>query len=145
MSKVVTGAIAALLILFAVAGAYWFGTQQALSNAASRAAGATQQNGKAGASSGTPSNITVEAARVTTESLPQTITAVGSLRSDESVTLRPEVAGRISAIAFQEGQRVVKGTKLVQLDPAVPQAEVEQARANVTLAKTKYTRAVELA
>src|SRR5262249_19574766 len=62
----------------------------------------------------------------------------------ESVTLRPEVAGRISAIAFQEGQRVTKGVKLVQLDAAVPQAEVEQARANLTLAETKFNRAGDL-
>jgi membrane fusion protein (multidrug efflux system) len=87
----------------------------------------------------------VEAAKVATAALQQTITAVGSLRSDESVTLRPEVAGRISAIGFQEGQRVAKGALLVQLDTAVPQAEVQQARANLTLAKTKYDRAVDLA
>jgi membrane fusion protein (multidrug efflux system) len=77
--------------------------------------------------------------------MPQTITAVGSLRSDESITLRPESAGRISAITFQEGQRVVKGAPLVRLDPAIPQAEVEQARANLWLAKTKFDRAVDLA
>jgi membrane fusion protein, multidrug efflux system len=61
------------------------------------------------------------------------------------VTLRPEVAGRIGAIGFQEGQPVAKGTLLVALDPAVPQAETEQARANLKLAKTKYDRAVDLA
>ena len=44
--------------------------------------------------------------------MPQTITAVGSLRSDESITVRPEVAGRISAILFNEGQRVGKGATL---------------------------------
>jgi membrane fusion protein (multidrug efflux system) len=70
---------------------------------------------------------------------------VGSLRSDESVTLRPEVAGRISSIAFQEGQRVSKGAMLVRLDPAVPQAEAQQSRANLVLARTKYDRAVDLA
>ena len=77
--------------------------------------------------------------------MPQAITAVGSLRSDESITLRPEVAGRISAIGFQEGQRVAKGTLLVRLDPAVPEAEVQQARANLKLARTKFDRAVDLA
>src|SRR5437870_3929314 len=133
MAKAVTTTIAAILIVGAVAGAYWFGTQRALSNAPARAAAAASEAaGKGGAAP-----VTVEAAKVTTVALRQTITAVGSLRSDESVTLRPEVAGRINAIAFQEGQRVTKGVKLVQLDPAVPQAEVEQARANLTLAKTK--------
>src|SRR3954463_16236696 len=137
MNKAVTGAIAALLILCAVAAAYWFGTQRALPIPGSSGAGAAAQGSGKGGAAATPASITVEAAKVTTISLPQTITAVGSLRSDESVTLRPEVAGRISAINFQEGQRVAKGTRLVQLDTAVPQAEVEQARANLTLAKTK--------
>jgi membrane fusion protein (multidrug efflux system) len=77
--------------------------------------------------------------------MPQTITAVGSLRSDESVMLRPEVAGRISAIQFKEGQPVAKGVILVRLDPVVNQAEVQQARANETLAKSKFNRAVDLA
>ena len=72
--------------------------------------------------------VTVEAIKVATAPMPQTITAVGSLRSDESVTLRPEVAGRISAIGFQEGQRVAKGAMLVRLDPAINEAEVQQAQ-----------------
>ncbi|HET9471152.1 MAG TPA: efflux RND transporter periplasmic adaptor subunit, partial [Usitatibacter sp.] len=73
------------------------------------------------------------------------ITAVGSLRSDESITLRPEVAGRIASIGFQEGQRVGKGVVLVRLDPAINDAEVQQARANLKLAQSKYDRAVDLA
>jgi membrane fusion protein (multidrug efflux system) len=89
--------------------------------------------------------VTVEAARVVRAALPQVITAVGSLRSDESVTLRPEVAGRIATIGFAEGQRVQKGALLVRLDPTVNEAEVKQARANMTLAKSKYDRAVDLA
>jgi len=66
------------------------------------------------------------------------------LRSDESITLRPEVAGRISAIQFREGERVVKGTPLILLDTSVTAAEVLQARANMTLANQKYTRALDL-
>lgn len=89
--------------------------------------------------------VTVEATKVVESPMPQTITAVGSLRSDESVTLRPESAGRISAITFKEGAHVAKGTPLVRLDPAIPEAEVAQARANLTLAKAKFDRAVDLA
>jgi membrane fusion protein (multidrug efflux system) len=87
----------------------------------------------------------VEAAKVSLQPMPQSITAVGSLRSDESITLRPEVAGRISEILFQEGQRVARGATLIRLDPSVNRAEVEQSRANLTLAKSKYDRAVDLA
>ena len=72
------------------------------------------------------------------------ISAVGSLRSDESVVLRPEVAGRIQSIDFKEGQPVARGRALVRLDDSVPRAELAQARANLTLAQTHYRRAVEL-
>ena len=87
----------------------------------------------------------VEAVKVALQPMPQTITAVGSMRSDESITVRPEVAGRISAIKFQEGQRVAKGATLILLDPAINQAEVQQGRANLKLAQSKYNRAVDLA
>jgi membrane fusion protein (multidrug efflux system) len=76
--------------------------------------------------------------------LPQTITAVGSLRSDESVVIRPEVAGRVSAILFKEGQRVAKGAPLIRLDTSINDADVKQARANYVLAKNKYERALDL-
>ena len=146
MKKVVAGGAAAALLVAAVGGAYWFGTQRPATPAqpagmSDRAS--SDDRGKGGAPAS--GSINVEVISVATVSLPQTITAVGSLRSDESVTLRPEVAGRISAIGFQEGLRVTKGSLLVQLDTAVPQAEVQQARANLTLANTKYDRAVDLA
>ncbi len=88
--------------------------------------------------------VMVEAITAATAPMPQTITAVGSLRSDESVTLRPEVAGRVNAIGFREGQPVAKGVTLVKLDPAINEAEVLQAKANLTLASSKYERAIDL-
>ncbi len=148
MNKVVVGVFAGIVVVAAIGGGYWFGTQRAgpPAKAASGEVKAPPGGGKAaGAGAGGAGAVTVEAAKVATVSLPQTITAVGSLRSDESVMLRPEVSGRISAIGFEEGKRVAKGALLVQLDPAVPEAEVAQARANLTLAKTKYERAVDLA
>lgn len=72
------------------------------------------------------------------------LSAVGSLRSDESVVLRPEVAGRIQSIDFQEGQPVKQGQTLIRLDDSVPRAELAQARANLTLAQSHYRRSVEL-
>jgi membrane fusion protein (multidrug efflux system) len=140
MKKALIRTVAVVAVIAAIGGAYWFGTQRGGAAPQGEMAKAAAANAAGG---GPP--ITVEAAKVAAVAMPQTITAVGSLRSDESVTLRPEVAGRISAIGFQEGQRVAKGALLVQLDAAVPAAEVQQARANLTLAKSKYTRAVDLA
>jgi len=139
-SKAAVGALSASLIVVAAAAGYWFGTQRTAGTAPTTA-GTVSSAPKSGASSA----IAVEAVKVAVQPMPQSITAVGSLRSDESITVRPEVAGRISEILFREGERVARGTTLVRLDPAINKAEVEQGRANLKLAKSKYDRAVDLA
>jgi membrane fusion protein, multidrug efflux system len=144
MSKAAWGAIAALALALAAGGGYWFGNRPATPASGPEAGGAAGTKGGPGPgaqAAATP----VETAAVEVTRLPQSITAVGSLRSDESVTLRPEVAGRIATIQFQEGQRVTKGMTLVRLDAAINEAELQQARANHTLAKSKFDRAVDLA
>jgi membrane fusion protein (multidrug efflux system) len=140
MSKAAWGAFGALALVLAAAGGYWLGNQNPAGPGAKSGAPPAAAPAAGGAAAGTP----VETAKVESLRLPQSITAVGSLRSDESVTVRPEVAGRIASIQFQEGQRVAKGATLVRLDAAVNQAEVQQARANLTLAKSKFDRAVDL-
>jgi membrane fusion protein (multidrug efflux system) len=142
MNKTVLGVLAALAIAVAAGGGYWIGQRGAASpgDVPKRSDAA----GKGGAGD-PPSAVAVEAVRVAMASMPQTITAVGSLRSDESITVRPEVAGRINAILFNEGQRVGKGATLVKLDPSINEADVQQARANLKLAQSKFERAVDLA
>ncbi len=71
--------------------------------------------------------------------------AVGSLRSNESVMLRPEVSGRIATIAFRDGQAVKRGQLLVALDSSLNQAEVAQARAELDLAISNLKRTEDLA
>jgi membrane fusion protein (multidrug efflux system) len=148
MNKAVVAVLVVLVILVAAGAGYWFGSVRVpvgSRSAPGQAPGpGAIANAAVGASKGQAA-VPVEITRVGTASLLQTITAVGTLRSDESVTLRPEVAGRITAILFEEGQRVSKGATLVRLDPAITAAELQQARANLTLAKTKYDRAVDLA
>ena len=141
MNKPIVAAVAALGIAIAAGAGYWFGQQRTPAEAASAPGGASGAQAKGAA----PAGVTVEAVKVITAALPQTITAVGSLRSDESITVRPEVAGRISAIAFNEGQRVAKGATLVKLDPSINEADVQQARANLKLAQSKFDRATDLA
>jgi membrane fusion protein (multidrug efflux system) len=146
MNNKVAVLVAVSLVAVGVGG-YWLGQQRGSGGQGKPAGPTAAAPGPAsgGPGAGAPQAVTVEAARVVRAALPQVITAVGSLRSDESVTLRPEVAGRIATIGFAEGQRVQKGALLVRLDPTVNEAEVKQARANMTLAKSKYDRAVDLA
>ncbi|WP_137971955.1 efflux RND transporter periplasmic adaptor subunit [Pseudomonas sp. F(2018)] len=65
----------------------------------------------------------------------------GSLRSDESTMIRPEVEGRVATLHFQEGQAVKAGDLLVGLDDAIARAELAQARANLDLAEKSFARA----
>lgn len=127
-----------LVALVAVGGAsYWFGTQKAGGAAPSAQAPA---KGLGGAPPGTA----VEASSVESVKLPSALTAVGSLRSDETIVVRPEVAGRIAQIPFREGERVSQGQVLVRLDDSVQKADTDRAKANLTLQKSKYERAVGL-
>lgn len=92
---------------------------------------------------GTP-KVRVVVAPVTHMRLERAISAVGTLRSQDSVMLRPEVSGRIAEINFAEGGKVVKGQVLVRLDDSVAKAKLLQARANLKLARSQYNRSVEL-
>jgi membrane fusion protein (multidrug efflux system) len=64
--------------------------------------------------------------------------------SDESVIVRPEVAGRIAQFHFREGERVARGALLVSLDDSIQAAQLEQAQAALALSRTNHERAVEL-
>ena len=70
--------------------------------------------------------------------------AVGSLRSRQGVMLRPEVAGRVKQILFTDGQRVRKGQLMVQFEDQLQQAQVAQARAELSIAEANHKRNQEL-
>jgi RND family efflux transporter MFP subunit len=86
----------------------------------------------------------VEVAKVETMSLRDDAQAVGTLRSRQSVMLRPEIAGRIKELGFTDGARVRKGQMLVQLDDALQRADLRQALAQVSIAKANLKRNEEL-
>jgi membrane fusion protein (multidrug efflux system) len=133
MRKIV--AVASVAALVAVVGgiSYWAGSRSAPAPSAAAPAPKAAAPG-----------IVVEASKVQVVNLPQAITAVGSLRSDETIIVRPEIAGRVSQIQFREGERVAKDAILVKLDDSVQQADLDRARANLTLSRTKHERAIDL-
>lgn len=90
------------------------------------------------------SAVSVEVATVQQRDLVESVQAVGSLRSQNSVVLRPEVAGRVVALGFRDGQRVRKGALVVQLDDQLPRAQVAQAQAEVSIARANDQRNREL-
>ena len=94
-----------------------------------------------GARSGPPG---VEVTQVKATRLQDDAQAVGTLKSRQSVTLRPEVAGRVSQIAFADGSRARKGQLLIQLDDVLQRAELSQAQAQVSIARANLKRNQEL-
>jgi membrane fusion protein (multidrug efflux system) len=131
--KAVSQIIVALCMLAVAGGAWWYFYLEAPA-----AGGTGQQAALAGM------EIPVEAAPVTVGPIQRRLTAVGSLRSNESVVIRPEIAGRIAAFKFDEGEPVTKGAPLVVLDDSVWRAQLEQAQAALELAQSNYERAVDL-
>ena len=91
-----------------------------------------------------PTGLPVKAAAVKVGTVTHEVTAVGTLLADESVLIRPEIAGRVTAIHFNEGQTVAAGARLVSLDATEVQAQLAASRADERLTEQRAERAGEL-
>lgn len=132
--RVLVKTVLAVALLALSAGGYWWFYLRA-PEAASAAQGGGAPAGFA---------LPVEAVQAKEGNINRQITAVGTLRSDESVTIRPEIAGRVAQISFEEGRRVRQGDVLVTLDAATWRAELDEAKATLVLAQSNAQRAEEL-
>ena len=136
--------IAIIVILTITAGggyAYWtIGGGYAYWTDAAPDSSAAKPGGRPRANVAMP----VEAEAVTVTSINREIRAVGSLRSNESVVIRPEIAGRITEILFREGEAAEKGQPLIILDSSVHRAQLAQARAGLELSRANNARALKL-
>jgi membrane fusion protein (multidrug efflux system) len=116
---------------------------------ASKADGAAKAGGKGpeagGGRPGPRGPVGVEATAARKVALADEIGAVGTLRANETVVVKPEIAGRIVRIGFSDGVRVSRGAVLVELDGSILSAQVEQARAELALARTTFDRTDDLA
>jgi len=128
--------LVALVGIALASGAAWWYQHKAGGAASAPAAGP--------APAGAERVPTVEVAKVTPVTLVDQAQSVGSLRSRQSVMLRPEVAGRVKSILFADGQRVGKGQLLVQLDDQLQAAQVAQAKAEMSIAQANHKRNQEL-
>jgi HlyD family secretion protein len=67
--------------------------------------------------------------------LVQSVVATGRIRSLSRARLGPAISGTIAKVLVREGDRVIPGQRLVQLDDAEARAQVLQARAAVSQAE----------
>jgi membrane fusion protein, multidrug efflux system len=91
-----------------------------------------------------PMAMPVKLAPVKQAAVNREATAVGTLLANESVIIRPEIAGRVTAIHFHEGQKVASGAKLVSLDSAEVEAQRAATEAELVWSQQRYDRAAEL-
>lgn len=82
---------------------------------------------------GSEKALEIDTQHVKVGQLRSSVIASGSLIFRKEVQLRSEVIGKIIELAVVEGQSVIEGQLLLQLDPESYLAEVEQQQANVRL------------
>lgn len=86
----------------------------------------------------------VEVAAAFTDTVTDAISATGQIEAVQSIDVRPDVEGRITAILVREGARVARGTGLFRIDDAEVRAQVDRARADRDLARQNLDRTKDL-
>src|SRR6476646_5850212 len=71
--------------------------------------------------------VPVLATTVTRADGPVYLDAVGTIKALNTVTVRPQVDGRLLSVNFKEGDDVKKGDVLARIDPVIYQAQLDQA------------------
>ncbi|WP_424957574.1 efflux RND transporter periplasmic adaptor subunit [Hyphomicrobium sp. 1Nfss2.1] len=89
-----------------------------------------------------PATITAEAAKA--EEWIERLPAIGTLIASQGVEIASQVAGIVTGINFESGQDVTAGTKLVQLDISVEQADLASAQATLLEAEVAFKRVSDL-
>ena len=103
-----------------------------------------QAKDAAKAPGGPPPGMPVRAVAARIAPAVESTSAVGNLRADESVVIRPEIAGRLERILFAEGQRVQKGSLLATLDAAELRAQLKSSQVQAKLEAQRLERAKDL-
>ncbi len=86
----------------------------------------------------------VEVVVIERRDLADMLTLVGSLAANEAADLRPEIAGQVRTVMFEEGEHVAKGQVLVKIDDAELRAQVAQAESAFRLAELNLQRSENL-
>lgn len=110
----------------------------------------TAGKGKDGENKTPPVPVTV--VPVVKQNVPVYLTALGTVKALNTVTVSPQVGGQLMSLDFTEGQPVKKGQLLAQIDPRTYQAAYDQAvarqrqdQALLETAKSNLQRSKDLA
>ncbi len=91
---------------------------------------------------GDPPAVVVAEARVVP--FPLSAEALGNTRANEAIEVRPQITAAVTAIEFEEGERVAAGDVLLRLESSEPLADLAAARAALVDSESQLRRAEEL-
>ena len=117
MRRWILAAIGVLL----VAGTIWFVRRSG-----------RQQPAPAGAAQAQQRPVPVVTAQVQQRDLSIYLDGLGTVIAAKTITVRPQVDGRLDSVNFREGQVVRRGEVLAQIDPRPFQVQLEQGRGALT-------------
>jgi membrane fusion protein (multidrug efflux system) len=146
-SVAILGVALAVLALVACAGredAPRPGTAAAPATAAAGGPDRARAQG-AGGPAGAQGPVPVVLAPAVESSFSTAIEAVGTAMAREAVDITAKVSNTVSRIAFEEGQRVERGTVLVELESAEVVAELAGAESALAESRRQYERSRDLA
>lgn len=85
--------------------------------------------------------VPVVAAQARLADVPVWLEGVGTAKARNTVTVRPQVDGKILSVNFKEGQDVKSGDVLAQIDPVTFKAQLDQATAKKALDESQLANA----
>ncbi len=140
--KLVVKILLIACVLAAGGGFYWWKSQPGAKTTDAAAGKVAKGEGKgAGKRGGGP--VSVRTVSVSKQAMPVIIDAVGTVESEHSVAVKPQVNGVLTAVLFKEGDRVKQGQSLFNVDARPMQASVDQARAALARDSAQLAQAKE--
>ena len=111
-------------------GGYWYWQKSAIGgDDKAKSEGKAESKKAKGKGKGGGGPIAVRTITAKRQAMPVVIDAVGSVESEHSVAVRPQVNGTLTAVNFKEGDYVKQGQVLFNVDSRAMQASVAQTQA----------------
>jgi membrane fusion protein (multidrug efflux system) len=104
----------------------------------------SRSSSSSGASGGPAQALPVSVVKLQKDTLRNQLQVTGTILPNESVSLRSEISGLVTRIAFNEGQYVTKGTPLVYLNDDELQAQLQRLQYTQRLFETQENRQKQL-
>ncbi|WP_157267736.1 efflux RND transporter periplasmic adaptor subunit, partial [Azohydromonas aeria] len=131
MSKPKAAALAAVLIVAGLSGAWWLnGRKEARPQSASTQQGAATAAAPAAPGASAPA-VSVSSVAAQQRDVPVQLQAPGTVTAMRSVEVKPQVASVVTQVHVREGQNVRRGDLLFTLDARNDEANVARAQAQL--------------